>query len=283
MAFGYHLTSRNAALKIKIEGLRSNEMRLGVTVANPNGAFALNRAKREPGMQLDRLKRDVACLVFLDATKEELLAADCADQPITDYQARGIDPSADLLDLDRAATAALIRFKDRIPKLRNKSLVTTGSLFSKCWRGPMTAKAAEAVQARQTHYLRRLAVQFTAFHYRVEELQTSTHVYFSQPQDAVALYGNYKKHLGADNPLVILRVDLDEVAWTIDEAQGGAIKVKNGVPASKLRIMEHHDRFVEESWRGAEGNWAPLTAFAAAPLTPRPRAPIGYGWPAIDR
>ncbi len=82
---------------------------------------------------------------------------------------------------------------------------------------------------------------------------------------------------------MILRVDLDEVAWTIDEAQGGAIKVKNGVPASKLRIMEHHDRFVEESWRGAEGNWAPLTAFAAAPLTPRPRAPIGYGWPAIDR
>jgi len=272
MAYGYHLTTRNAALKIKSQGLQSSEVRLGMAVANPAGAFARNREAMEPRLRADRLKRDLAVLIFAGATAEQLLSVHLDAVPITGYQPLGADPNADLLALDEAAAAALERFKAHVSAIAHKPLVATGALFIKVWRGKDVAQAVPLFQARMTHFLTRLAVQFTQLHYRVEELQTATHVYFSKPEDAVALYPTYKKHLGGATPLVVLRVDLDKVAWEVDQGQGGAIKIKNGVDAALLDVMEQHERFAEEAWRSSPKNWKPLLAFDAPVVRERPHS-----------
>ncbi len=272
MAYAYHLTTRNAALKIKTEGLQSSEVRLGRAVANPAGAFAKNREAMEPKKRTERLKRDLAVLLFAGATVEQLLSVKIDETPITEYRPLGIDSSTDLLALDEAADAALENFKARVPTIANKPLVATGAMFLKVWRGAEVAKAVPMFQARMTHFLTRLSVQFAQLHYRVEELQTATHVYFSKPEDAVALYPTYKKHLGGNVPLVVLRVDLDNVAWEVDASQGGAIKVKNGVDAALLEVMEQHERFAEEAWRNSPQNWKPLSAFDAPVVRERPHS-----------
>lgn len=272
MSYGYHLTTRNAALKIKTQGLQSSETRLGMAVANPAGAFAKNREAMEPKLRADRLKRDLAALMFAGAAAEQLLQVQIDEIPITDYRPLGVDASADLLALDEAAAAALERFKAHVPAIANKPLVAKGALFVKVWRGADVAKAVPLFQARLTHFLTRLAVQFTQLHYRVEELQTATHVYFSKPEDAVALYPSYKKHLGNETPLVVLRVELDKVAWEVDLGQGGAIKVKNGVAPELLEVMEHHARFAEEAWRSSAANWKALSAFDAPVVRERPHS-----------
>lgn len=274
MPYGYHLTTRNAALKIKEQGLLSMEKRLGVKVANPHGSFAKNQADQEPTYRANRLKKDIAALMTLGAKPAELLALKLDEIPIRDFDPLGLDPEAELVELDAVADKARKRFQDRLPAIKNKKLVT--SAFVKVWKSPEAAQQVPIFQAQMTHFLTRLSVQYAYFHYRIEELQTSTHVYFSEPHEAVKLYPSYKKHLGADNPLVILRVDLAKVAWKPDHAQGGAVKVKDGVPVNLLEVMENHEKFVDEAYRMAPENWKPLSTLSGPAKRARPR--IDYGW-----
>jgi hypothetical protein len=143
-------------------------------------------------------------LVFAGGKLEVILTTRLDDIPIKDFQLLGINPTADRLELDAAADKALNRFKERVPGLQDQILEFAGNSYIKVWRSKEVVNAT----APLTHFLRRLAVQYTQLYYRVEELQTSTHVYFSEPKDAVQNYTTYKKHLGLDNPLVVLRVDL---------------------------------------------------------------------------
>lgn len=265
------------AQKIKEKGLVSMKVRIGMAVASPYGAFVKDRTKNEPKERFNRLKVDIAYLRFLGAKPEEILAGVLNDQPLVGYAPGGIDPSADRLALDAAAEAALLRFKAALPSIRLAPVKERAGDFFKLMRAKETAQLVEKLQAVNSHFLTRLSVQFVHYYYRIEELQTSTHVYFSKPQDAVSMYQKYKAHLGANNPLVVLRVKLETVAWQEDLADGGAIKVKDGVPPALLQIMENHDNFANAEFRTAPKNWKPLTEFAPPPArAPRPRN--GYVW-----
>lgn len=275
--WAYHLTPRMYAQKIKEKGLVSMKVRIGMAVASPYGAFVKDRTKNEPKERFNRLKVDIAYLRFLGAKPEEILAGVLNDQPLVGYAPGGIDPSADRLALDAAAEAALLRFKAALPSIRLAPVKERAGDFFKLMRAKETAQLVEKLQAVKSHFLTRLSVQFVHYYYRIEELQTSTHVYFSKPQDAVSMYQKYKAHLGANNPLVVLRVKLETVAWQEDLADGGAIKVKDGVPPALLQIMENHDNFANADFRTAPKNWKPLTEFAPPPArAPRPRN--GYVW-----
>ncbi|KQX01194.1 hypothetical protein ASC94_00650 [Massilia sp. Root418] len=265
------------AQKIKEKGLVSMKVRVGLAVASPYGAFVKDRTKNEPRERFSRLKVDVAYLLFLGAKPEEILSGALNDQPLVGYAPGGIDPSADRLALDAAAEKALLRFKEALPSIRLAPAKERAGTFFGLTRAKETLQLVEKLQGVKSHYLTRLSVQFVHYYYRIEELQTSTHVYFSKPQDAVSMYQKYKAHLGASNPLVVLRVKLDTVAWLEDLADGGAIKIKDGVAPALLEIMESHDNFANADFRTAPKNWKPLADFAPPPArAPRPRN--GYVW-----
>ena len=124
MAYGYHLTTRNAALKIKSQGLQSSEVRLGMAVANPAGAFARNREAMEPRLRADRLKRDLAVLIFAGATAEQLLAVHLDAVPITGYQPLGAAGyRIDMLERFAATARKLAREKITILPPENLSIL----------------------------------------------------------------------------------------------------------------------------------------------------------------
>lgn len=280
MLYGYHVTTRNAALNIKEKGLLSNEQRIGQAVANPTGSFARNRALREPEMRAQHLKKYLAMMVHAGARINDILDTHMDEIPITSYNPGGIDPSEDRLKLEAASAEALNRFKERVKGLQGKKLTASGSGYVKIWKSSDIADAVLLFQKKLTHFLSRLAVQSVQFHYRIEELQTSTHVYFSEPKAAVQNYDNYANHMGRHNTLVVLRVDLEKVAWKTDMAQGGAIQVKDGVGPELLEIMEKHGQFKQEAYRMAPENWKPLKDFDAPKIRVRPR--IDAGWSPKD-
>ncbi|MEM7188674.1 MAG: hypothetical protein AAF439_03605, partial [Pseudomonadota bacterium] len=276
MPFGYHLTSQNVATLIRDKGMLSMKARTGTEVAAPYGAFARNRDEKSPTMVKTKMVKNYLKLTFLGASKDDIKDCVKPDQPITGFTPKGLDPSDDLLELDRFDALALDAFKRAIPGISGKKLPDDKDrLFIKHWssnrRKKATTQAVDAIMALKAHYLTRLAVQAVHFHYRIEELQTSTHVYFALDYAAVQNYDSYSKHLGRDNPLVVLRVNLGEVDHMPDTSQGDAVKIKGGVETKDLQIMREGIQFKVDVQREAAESWMPLADYGAKKSVERPR------------
>ncbi len=250
----YHLTITNIAEKIKHYGMTSAKTRIGRAVANPQGSFAQNRKKMEQEKSKTRLVNYLA----------EFLARGCPIEKLkltsgkyTPFAFTTTGKNQDFIELSRIETEALKQYALKFPKIKEKA----------AWRDIKKFKGKEEVKemaefllrSNKNHSLARLAVQYTAFSYKIEETITASHLYFLMPKYAKDGYTDYIKHLRSSE-IVILRVKKVKVmGLKQDDSDFRALMTEITVPPDLLEIMEDHTDFHDEDYRSDAKNWKKLT------------------------
>ncbi|NRR31425.1 hypothetical protein HSX11_14705 [Oxalobacteraceae bacterium] len=269
--WAYHVTTAALAELIKIGGMSTQYQRTGKKEANPSGAFAKDRDAGMPGKVLEYFKVHLAYLIALRVPTNDIYLMTGDDivvpaiiEPGGDKP--GVDPGNDYAWVDNEAMAIFLRIKAKFNAVKDAKLPKkTDAIYKEYYRAPSLASmAAHIIQEHPAHVLTRLAKAHAAGYYRVEELQTSTHVYFSWAKHAVSCYADYRKKLesGGGGAIVVLRAALKSLKWEQDMAEYRAIKVEELVTPDKLQIMADHTKFRDTEYRCDAGNWQALRSWA---------------------
>jgi len=258
----YHLTRREIARRIKINGMTTAETRIGIRVANPVGAFNQNRKENEAEKQEQKLREflsDIVCRIpQYDLNKCRNTLATITNTPGAyapfTYNPQGSN-AVDVPALENLVNQRLNQYR----VLVNLNGPRSGQVL----RGLRNVAeirncATDLLRNRKAHFLSRLAVQAVAFQYKIEETITAGHVYFLKPQDAVVGYNDYARHLNA-NEIVVLRVNQANIVDRVpDDSDHRAVMVPRTVPANVLEIMANCANFTNINYRTTGANWQAL-------------------------
>ncbi|WP_338848967.1 hypothetical protein V8J88_08480 [Massilia sp. W12] len=268
----YHLTTKGSALRIKENGMSSAYERTKTYEANPNGAFITNRNAKYAGGLENRLKRNLmyACAANKTLSKTKLKEIKTFLAQVAQWDENGINlyyvpafrenDREKLDDMESQTLDVLCKKKlgddykavesdgKLVPYFRNSDLATTATLL---------------LNSPQ-HVLTRLARQHTDAYYRIEEIQTCSHIYFSKPGQAVSNYASYKKDIGeSGDKLVILRVLIKDLIQPMqDPSDANAIRTRFAVDPKFIMVVEDHENFPDKEWRTDEKNWKALSSLS---------------------
>lgn len=251
----YHLTAKSIALKVKSVGMTSALTRIGIPVANPQGAFAQNRQKMESAKFEQKLTGYLSDVLSRGCTKEKIKEVRGQYVPFS-FVPRGSN-EADFPRLTLIENQRLECYVRSIPSLGKPERKKKAQ-----FRRDLAVKqlAQFMLRSDKNHFLARLAVQCVAFGYKIEESITASHLYFLKPRYAVEGYNDYKKHLNAAD-MVMLRVHKNNVPGLVDDdSDHRAAMTKQTVGPGKIEVMKKLDHFTDLAYRCDAKNWQPLSA-----------------------
>ena len=111
----YHLTAKAMAQKIKAKGMTSALLRLGIPVANPQGAFVQNRKKME-GTKFEQQLTTYLLEVFCRGGSEQDVVQNKGNYVPFDFVPEGSN-AADIARLDTIANQRLQGYLKSLPNL----------------------------------------------------------------------------------------------------------------------------------------------------------------------
>jgi hypothetical protein len=253
----YHVTTKQIAKKIKTDGMTSALTRIGTAVANPKGSFAQNREKMERQKFEQRLKGYLIDILSRGC-KEDIIKGVKGQFVQLNFVPQG-NLAVDTQKLDNMDKQELEKYIKLLPKLGKPDPVKRRQ-FSK--DSNVEQLAQSMLQADKNHFLSRLAVQYWAYRYKIEETITASHVYFLKPKYAEDGYGDYQKHLGGAE-IVVLRVQRKDLKNLVDDdSDFRAEMTKETVEPGLIEVMVNHQNFKNMNYRCDAKNWQALTSWA---------------------
>ncbi|QRK05068.1 hypothetical protein JQX13_33345 [Archangium violaceum] len=262
-AWLYHLTTRKVALLIKDHGMTSELMRSGRAVAHPQGAFAKDRREREPKSTNNKLKAYLCDILSRGVSMDQIREEKGQYQPFV-FEPQGSN-EVDNPKLDGLEKGKFLSYVRLL--LPNEGQVNRARRL-RLGRDPEVEKAAKDMLLKdKSHFLVRLAIQYVACRFDIEETITASHIYFQKPEYAAYCYDDYKKKLG-DVPMVVLRVRKADVSLLVaDDSDFRAMMTRHRVGAELIQLMEAHETTKEQpgfkdlNYRCNASNWIPLLSW----------------------
>lgn len=268
----YHLTSKPLALLIKDNGMKSQVMRTGSNRAHPAGSFAKDRQKREMGRVVGELSTYVKRIILSGYTENQI--SENKGQAYLPMQFTLIGENlTDVPLVESKREEKIKQYYAWLPKLPLKKKKWIQPVLT---RKPKTREELALMKQRKEaeterynafvlsiltdkcHCLGNLARDYISARYTIEELITTSHIYFAKPEYAEDAYTTYKQHIAGEQ--VMLRVKKEHVVNSEDDdSDYRAVMTKNSVAPEYLEVMTQASNMIGMNNRCDPSNWMPLS------------------------
>lgn len=265
----YHTTNLRVAHSIKRIGLQSILTLTGQQIAPAHGAFARNRDMRlqlppqDPANPVvQQLKRGIAYLRCLGLDQLGIGALAQAPPPIA-FVPTGRDEDRENLDKARDSVLAEIARSAGIRALPAK--VEGARNFFRVYRADEVGAQAAALALQPGNSLTVWASAYVTLYYRIEEVKTTSRVYFLKARHARDGYVEYTKNV-SKAVIVVLRVRKANIIGLVDDiSEFKAECTPHGVLPHLIEIMVgfNPDRFTDDAYRNDDRNWINITQWNA--------------------
>lgn len=272
----YHVTTTEAAVIIKREGMQSRFMKDGELSARPDGAFVKDRIAKEPGKRIEKLALMLKNLRSHECGLAQIEAYNPNYTRLT-YQAVGDGdedhPKVAELMADRTGAYKAGLPSHSVSFSAPRSPSPTSASSSPAPRAPMPAgpaltndqlraDASQMILQSPNHFLCQLAVQLVEIEYRSEEILCAKGIYFLKSEYALGGYNDYLR-THASREIMVFRVKKSGVTGLeIDWSEYRAWRTEHKVPSDQIEFILDPIRFPEASYRDSAESWRPLTQWS---------------------
>lgn len=260
----YHLTSKSVGLLIKKNGMQSLLTRTGSNIAAPDGSFYQERKQKEAERRTSQLATYIFKLISQGYTEEQIIHTKGESYLPMQLVLIGSN-KADIPKLEENEKQKLESYYACLPapSVDGKSKVKTPMqretiAQKKAKKDKLYVTARSILNGDSSHFLGKLATDYISNRYRIEELITTSHIYFIKPEYLDIAYRDYTKRIPGEQ--VMLRVKKTNMTDVVnDDSEFRAVMTKSPVAPNYFDVMTDLSKIIGVQNQSNPSNWMPLS------------------------